>query len=113
MRLPILAGAALAAVLVAGCAKQSPVATVSATEAALAASGKVAVAYMQQPPCTGSNGPLCSDAELKAKIKLAFNAAYDSAAEAQAVADAGGTPNMTALNAAMAALQNLLANLPK
>jgi hypothetical protein len=80
--------------------QQKTVATVSATEATLAAAGRSAVACMATP--------VCSAPALKAQIKAAYDKAYNAVTTAQAVADAGGTPDMTAATAAIVALQNLI-----
>lgn len=101
---------ALAAWL-AGCAPKPGVpagnataASVSASEAALAAAGRVIVACYSVPAC-GAVAP-------KPTIKAAYDAAYASVTQAQGIADAGGTPDMTASVAAMSALQALIARLP-
>ena len=104
---------AILAMALAGCAaKNTSVATVSASEAALAASGKVALAYMQLPPC-GGPATLCAQPTVKRDIKAAFDRASDAVTAAQAVADAGGTPDMTAASAALVALQDIVTGLPK
>jgi hypothetical protein len=103
-----------AAGLLAACGQtttQSPIATVSAAEAALAASGRAALAYMQLPPCGGS-ATICSNAMVKAKIKTAYDTAYSAVTAAQTTADAGGTPDMTAATAALTTLQTLVTGLP-
>jgi hypothetical protein len=95
------------AVLLAGCGgtSQSAVATVSASEAALAAAGRVVLACYSVPRCA-SVAP-------KPQIKSAYDAAYAAVTQAQSVADAGGTPNMAATTAAMSALQGLVSQLPQ
>lgn len=101
------------AILLAACSSttQSPVATVSAAEAALAASGRAALAYMQLPPC-GGTATLCSAPTVKAQIKIAYDQAYAAVTAAQATADAGGSPDMTAATAALTVLQNIVTSLP-
>lgn len=108
MRLPLIACLGL----LAGCAvTPKNVATVSAAEAGLAASGKIALAYMQLPACGGA-ATLCSDPAIKAQIKSKYDTAYAAVTSAQAVADAGGTPDMTLATAALAALQGQVNALP-
>jgi hypothetical protein len=96
-----------------GTSQQTNIANVSASEAALAGSGHAALAYLQLPVCTGTNGPICSNPTIKAQIKLAYDQAYSAVTAAQTVADSGGNPDMTAATAALTALQNVLLNLPK
>lgn len=83
---------------------QSSVAAVSASEAALAAAGRVVLACYSVPKC--------SAVAPKPQIKAAYDSAYTAVTNAQTVADAGGTPDMTAATAAMSALQGLVAQLP-
>jgi hypothetical protein len=100
-RLLILSfAAALAACTSTATNQQKTVATVSATEATLAAAGRAAVACMATP--------VCSAPALKAQIKAAYDKAYNAVTAAQSVADAGGSPDMTAATAAIVALQNLI-----
>lgn len=82
----------------------SPVAAVSASEATLAAAGKtVLVCY---------SVPRCAAVAPKAQIRAAYDLAYDSVTRAQAIADAGGTPDMVASASALSALQALVVQLP-
>ena len=94
------------AALLAGCSSttpQSSVAAVSASEAALAAAGRtILVCYAV---------PRCATAAPKVQIRTAYDQAYTAATTAQAIADAGGTPDLTATTAAMSALQALVAQL--
>ena len=95
------------AVWIAACsatAPQSSIAAVSASEAALAAAGRAVLACYTVPRC--------ATVAPKAQIKGAYDAAYTAVTQAQTVADAGGTPDMTASTAAMSALQGLVAQLP-
>ncbi len=79
--------------------------SVVALEASLAASGQAIVACYAVPQCVA--------VAPKAKIKAAYDAAYDSVTQAQALADAGGQPDIVATAAATSALQALVAQLPK
>ena len=106
--LPVVALLALGA-----CSTKTQVADVAAAEAALTASGNVALAYMSLPPCGTAGVTLCSSPTVKAQIKTAYDTAYQAATTAQAQADAGQTPDLTALNTAIATLQNIVAVLPK
>jgi hypothetical protein len=96
---------------VAGCGSP-PATTVVAAESGLAVSGHAALVYLGLPVCTGANGPVCSTPAAKAKVKAAFDQAYDAVTAAQAVADAGGSPDLAAATAALAALQGVMAGLP-
>lgn len=102
------AGIALLLIL-AACATTTPkeraLATVSASQASLTATGRLILACYSVPRC-GSAAP-------KAQIKRAYNDAYVAVTEAQKTADAGGSPDMTATTAAMSALQGLVNNLPQ
>jgi hypothetical protein len=106
VRLVLLLAAGLA-----GCGKPattSPtpaVPDVVASEASLAAAGKVVLACYALPACA-AQAP-------KAQIKLAYDAAYSAVTQAQTAADAGGSPNMTAAAAAVASLAQIVAQLPK
>lgn len=88
-----------------GCAsKTSPVAAVAAAQDSLNAAGKTILACYSVPRCNA--------AAQKPAIRLAYDTAYDSVTRAQAIADAGGTPNLVASTAALSALQALIAELP-
>lgn len=80
-------------------------APVTAVQAALTAAGQVVLACYSVPAC--------SKAAPKAQIKTAYDAAYDAVVQAQAVADSGGSPDMTATAATLAVLQGLVAQLPQ
>jgi hypothetical protein len=83
---------------------QSSVAAVSASEAALAAAGKTILV------CYGV--PRCAAVAPKPAIRAAYDLAYDSVTRAQAIADAGGSPDMIASASALSALQALVVQLP-
>lgn len=88
--------------------QQKTVAGVSASQAALAATAKVAMACYSVPAC--------DKVAPKAQIKKAFDDAYAAVTAAQSTADAGGTPTATAEAAAASAIatfQGLVAQLPK
>jgi hypothetical protein len=91
----------------AGCspAPKPAVASVAASEAALAAAGRVILACYTVPSCLA--------VAPKAKIKAAYDSAYTAVTQAQTVADAGGSPDLTATTAAMTALQGIVAQLPQ
>lgn len=84
--------------------RERALANVSATQASLAASGRIILACYTVPHCNA--------VAPKAKIKAAYGEAYTAVTAAQASADAGETPNMTASTAAMQALQGLVNQLP-
>jgi hypothetical protein len=89
----------------------SPSADTAALEAGLTAAEGVATAYVQLPLCTGSNGPLCSDATIVAQIKNADAKAY---ALVKAAENAAGDPSaLSAAELAITALTTITANLPK
>jgi hypothetical protein len=100
------------ALMLTGCAGSDTAATpndhakaaVVASEASLAAAGKTILACYSVPRCN-----LVAP---KPQLKAAYGVAYDAVTKAQAVADSGGTPDMTATTAAMTALQNTINALP-
>jgi hypothetical protein len=95
----------MSALALAGCATApTPVATVSASESVLAAAGRAVLACYAVPAC--------ATVAPKAQIKSAFDAAYTAVTAAQATADAGGSPDLTAATAALSALSALVAQLP-
>lgn len=98
-----------------GCqAPLDPRAAVAVAESALTAAGELAVTYMQHPLCGAERIPeLCADPKVKAKLREAFNTAYNMLAAAQIEADAGRPVSYTALNAAVATLQTLVVSLPR
>lgn len=101
MNRALTAGIALLAL--AGCSAQNPRAQVSAAQAALAASGQVALTYMHLPNAAPA---------IKTKIKTAYDTAYATLVAAQADADAGRPVNTVAINAAIAVLQSIIITLP-
>lgn len=101
MNRAITAGIALLAL--AGCTASNPRAQVSAAQAALAASGKVALTYMHMPTAKPA---------VKAQIKTAYDTAYAVLVAAQADADAGRPVDTAAINAAIAVLQAVIVTLP-
>jgi hypothetical protein len=99
---------AMFAGLLVSCSQPGPrpaAASVSASEAALAAAGRVVLACYTVPRC--------SAAAPKAQIKAAYDSAYISVTQAQTIADAGGSPDLTATTAAMSVLQALVVQLPQ
>ena len=101
MNRAITAGIALLAL--AGCTASNPRAQVSAAQAALAASGKVALTYMHMPTAKPA---------VKAQIKTAYDTAYAVLVAAQEDAKAGRPVNTVAIGAAIAALQAVIATIP-
>lgn len=99
-----LASFALILGLAACAAPPSSRSTVAASQVALTAAGRVVLACYSLPSC--------SSVAPKAQIRTAYDQAYTALVAAQATADAGGTPSMTAAAAAMATLQGLIAPLP-
>ncbi len=99
----------------AGCqAPLDPRAAVAVAESALTAAGELALTYMQHPLCgTEQVSELCADPKLKAKLREAFNTAYNVLAAAQIEADAGRPVSYTALNTAVATLQAIVVSLPR
>lgn len=82
----------------------APIVSVSASEAALAAAGRVVLACYSVPACAA--------VAPKPAIKVAYDNAYGAVTAAQAVADSGGSPDLTASTAALVVLQGLVAKLP-
>ena len=101
MNRTITAGIAL--MTLAGCSGQNPRAQVSAAQAALAASGHVALTYMHLPTAKPA---------VKTQIKTAYDRAYATLVAAQADADAGRPVNTVAINAAIAVLQAIIVTIP-
>lgn len=100
-----VAGLIFAGYLVSGCAtKTSPVAVIAASQDSLNAAGKTILACYSVPRCNA--------AAPKPAIRLAYDTAYDALTRAQAIADAGGTPDLVASTVALSALQVLVAQLP-
>jgi hypothetical protein len=81
------------------------VAAVVASEAALAAAGQTILACYSIPAC--------SKVAPRATIRANYDATYTAVTQAQVVADGGGDPDMAASVAAIAALQAVVAQLPK
>ena len=101
MNRALTVGAALLAL--AACSAQNPRAQVSAAQAALAASGQVALTYMHLPTAKPA---------VKTQIKAAYDTAYAVLVAAQADANAGRAVNTVAINAAIAVLQAIIITLP-
>ena len=103
--LDVLRAIAVIAVLLAlaACSTQNPRVQVSAAEAALAASGQVALTYMHLPT---------AKAAIKEKIKTAYDTAYAVLVAAQSDANAGRPVNTVAINAAIEVLQAVIATIP-
>lgn len=104
--------AALSLAVLSACSGTQPAASVVVAEKSLSAAGRISLGYLQLPVCSGSNGPVCGNPTTRTQIKLAFDSADDAVKAADAAVQAGGTPNMTAVNAAIAALQGVLSSLP-
>jgi hypothetical protein len=99
----------LVALVATSCAAPPPgqnpaIARVAAAQKALTAAGKAVIACYQVPRC--------SAVAPHAAIRRAYDTAYETVTAAQAEADAGGTPSMTASAAALASLSAILAPLP-
>ena len=102
-RILIAAVLALAACSPAG--QQTAIASVAASQASLTAAGRVILACYALPQCAA--------VAPKPQIKTAFDAAYIAVTSAQAVADKGGVPDMTAVASTLEGLQALVLSLPK
>lgn len=89
----------------AACTTPSPAAEVAASEAALAATGRVILACYAQPRCNA--------AAPKQQIRQQFDITDDALSAAQRFADSGGVPDLTAAAASLAALQMLVVQLPQ
>ena len=114
-----LVAAAAAALMLASCA-HSYKNDVAVTGVALTGAGQVALTYMQQPQCgTPGATAICSDPAIKAKIKLAFDAAVVAYHNAEAVAnntnssDSDVQKASAAAAAALATLTQITDSLPK
>jgi hypothetical protein len=100
----------VAAISLAACGTPSPtlpsssVAAVAASEGVLAFAGRVVLACYAVPACAA--------VAPKPAIKADYDAAYAAVTAAQVIADAGGSPDLTATTAALSALQALVLQLP-
>jgi hypothetical protein len=92
-------------------AGSNPAADVAALEARLTAAEDVAIDYIRLPPCAASNGPLCSDNAIVARLKIADMRAYTLVKGAkQTVGDATA---LSAAKAAVTAFIGITASLPQ
>jgi hypothetical protein len=98
---------------VAGPAQSAALPTVVAAEAALAASGKIVLAYTTLPVCVGQQTAGCHDPVVASHVRQVYDQAYTDVTQAQAIADAGGTPSTVIMTASLQALQQLAAVLPQ
>lgn len=90
----------------------NPQADIAATEVALTEAEAIALRYVTQPTCNGSNAPLCSDPATVVKIKVADNAAYAAVKTARSLSTPSQADAASAA-AAVAALTALTSSLPK
>jgi pyrimidine deaminase RibD-like protein len=106
--------ALLGLLLLTACPGSTVKAQVAALESGLTAAEKIADAYVKLPRC-GSAGAtsICSDPIKVSQIGQADNTAFAAVDAARISAEAGGTPDLTAATAAMAALNALVVTLPK
>lgn len=80
-------------------------ADVAAAEQSLSAAGRLALTCYAVPACNA--------AAPKVQIRAAFDRAYALVTDAQALVDAGSTPQMQPVRDAIVAVQDLLKPLPK
>lgn len=97
----IIAGLLAIGVSVAGCTGAQVRTTVAEAEVALTGADQLALKYVTLPVCPQTNGALCSDPAISAKIKTAAATAYTAVKAAEA---SGGSADLAAANAAIAAL---------
>jgi hypothetical protein len=92
-------------------AGSNPAADFAALEVRLAAAEDVAIDYVRLPPCAASNGPLCSDSAVVARIRIADMRAYTLVKAAEQTVD--NPAALSAAQAAVTALTDITASLPK
>lgn len=92
-------------------AGSNPAADVAALEVRLTAAEDVAIDYVRLPPCAASNGPLCSDSAVVARIRTADMRAYTLVKTAEQTVD--NPAALSAAQAAVTALTDITASLPK
>lgn len=104
----VLLAMSVTAALLVGCGSD-PHPAVAAAQRTLAGLGRLALVYVTQPLCVGTNVAGCADPVIKAQIKTAYDSAADVLVASQADADAGKPVNLIVLNGALASLQTLVA----
>lgn len=107
----VLALAVAGALMLSACTADSTAANVAALESALTAAERGALAYTSLPRCPQPT-PVCSDPAKVAAIKAADMTAYNAVSAAEASVRAGNTPDVTAAEAAVAALTALMPPTP-
>jgi hypothetical protein len=92
-----------------GCTTASVQGSIASLEIGLTTAETAATVYAGLPLC-GSQGAtqVCASQSILAQIKTADDAAYSAIKSAEAIAAAGGNPNLTAAEAALTALQTLI-----
>ena len=109
-----LATAASVSALV-GCATTANVqANVAGLESGLTAAEHAAMAYIALPQCgtPAATTALCSTPEMVGNIKQADTIAFNAIKAAEASAQTGQSPDLTAATSALSALQSVLQGLP-
>ena len=104
----LLAG--LPVLALSACTTGTAAANIAALESGLTAADDAALGYLQQPVCSSTSGPVCSDPTVRAQIKLSASQAYALVKQAEASNAAGTTPDLTAAQAALAAYQAVIVN---
>lgn len=112
---PLLAPLALfAAFALADCTTGQPQSTTAALEVSLTALESAAFQYGSLPACgTAAATAICSSPSVVQTIVNLDKQAYDAVKAASAQAAAGGTPDIAAATAALAAFQSVLNTVPK
>jgi len=105
-----LVGAILA---LAACSNTQTATSIAALESGLTAADDAALAYLQLPVCTGSNGPVCGNATVRKQIKEAAAVAYATIKAAEKANAAGQPVDLTTATAALTALQTLITTATK
>jgi hypothetical protein len=81
--------------------------TIAGLAVAVTAAEQAALAYVTKPVCNGQNGPDglgCATPATVTAVKAAGQRAHDAVKAANDAAAAGGTPDIAAINSALAAL---------
>lgn len=112
MRIPLFLALAFCLVACIACTSANQQSSIAALEVGLATAETAANAYKNLPACSATV-TVCSDPAIVAKIKAYDNTAYTTIKTAEGTAATGATVDLTASSAALAALQGIVASLPK
>ena len=105
---------ALALAVLLGCTTAQQQSSIAALEVGLTAAETTATNYAKLPSCmTTPTPPICSNPAFIAVLQGYDNTAYSAIKAAEAQIVAGGSADLTAATAALAAFQAAITTLPK